>query len=74
MPTVRGEYLSIMPPSSFGERTQGRYCKVRPLLFGLFFSLDQAVRALYRSSNNTRQASAKACSNWRVTFFQEGAL
>ncbi len=33
MPAVSDEYISIIPPSSFGERTQGRYRKVRPLLF-----------------------------------------
>jgi hypothetical protein len=33
MPGIRGDYISIIPPSSFGERTQGRYRKVRPLLF-----------------------------------------
>ena len=27
------DYISIIPPSSFGERTQSRYRKVRLLLF-----------------------------------------
>jgi len=33
MPAVCGECFPIIPLSSFGERTQGRYRKVRPLLF-----------------------------------------
>ena len=33
MSAAGNEYSLIIPPSSFGERTQGRYRKVRPLLF-----------------------------------------
>lgn len=42
-----------------------------PSPLGSNLPLDRVAVASYVADNNTRQASAQACSNWRVTFFRE---